>query len=666
MSVAPPEIAHGLETPYPLQPCQNYFRLEGWALLRGGAAPTIARIRIGDTTHAPESTSRRDDVQSLYPEDEFAANTGFLFVIYLPFGNHLATLEASNDGGDTWHPVRSMMVPVSSHPLMGAFEPAGTNGLITETCRPTGWVWHPEFEIAHIELLFGNMALPVETGLERPDVAERFPDQPGARYSGFLLAENLPRGKGPIRLHVTTSCGRTYFLDPAYSAKLPNGAYAPPRPPPDMWELPPVDRAGTGASTPLPAAPDPAGPHNVLFVLYGDFTSNSAAHVCALADELIGHGYDCIVAVPEHAETIGAQGRTRFLAIEYPDLPNLASYYRDSRGPAVIHAWTTRERVRLFCAEAQTRFDCDLILHLEDNERELLANHLNCSLEELETLPAEDLDQRVPLDLTHPLRASQFMASAQGITVIIDRLREFVPADVPSTEIWPAALPTFAPRPLDHTFRRTLGIADSDTVLFYHGNAHASNAPEMLELHRAVLQLNEAGHRTWLLRTGRNSPDFERLLPPAVRPHLIHLGFVKRHRDLPRFMAMADVFVQPGQAGSFNDYRFPSKLPEFFALGRPVILPRSNLGHTVQHLRDAYVLEDANAATIAAAVMELTASPELTASLSQGAIAFGQKHFSWPRSAQRLIDFLLQHTRLKAPDDARQRAARAVSAAAAD
>ncbi len=669
MMNAPPEICHGLETPYPLQPCPNYLRLEGWVLIRHGSAPTRARLRLGDRIRLPESRHHRDDVAAMYPDDGFAAQSGFLFIEPLPFGIHFAVLEASNDDGETWHPVQTLVVPVNSHPLMGAFEPAGdSDGLITDTLRPSGWVWHPEFEIDRMELLFGNMSLPVETGLERPDVAQRFPDQPGARYSGFILAENLPRGEGPLRLQVTTVCGRSYFLDPGLEAKLPEGAYAPPRPPRDMWDLPPSSRPdGASASVGMfPPALARTGPHNVLFVLYGDFTSNSAAHVCAFANELIGRGYDCIVAVPEHAETIGAQVKARFLAIEYADLPGLASYYRDGHGPALVHAWTTRESVRLFCEEARRRFDCDLIVHLEDNERELLANHLACPLAQLDAWSAADLDARVPPELSHPQRASAFLASARGVTLIIDRLREFVPANVPAVEIWPAALPAFAPRPKDHAFRRILGICDTDTVLFYHGNAHASNAAEMLELYRATMLLNESGLRTWLIRAGRNSPDFEAQIPAAARPHLIALGFVKRHGDLPRFMALADCFVQPGRAGAFNDYRFPSKLPEFFALGRPVVVPASNLGHALRSGEDAMVLPVADADSIAAAVREIVRVPDLAARLGRGAVAFAQTHFSWPRSTDRLTAFYHQHTRLQPPDAARLRAARAVVAALPD
>ena len=99
--------------------------------------------------------------------------------------------------------------------------------------------------------------------------------------------------------------------------------------------------------------------------------------------------------------------------------------------------------------------------------------------------------------------------------------------------------------------------------------------------------------------------------------------------------------MQPGGPDEFNDYRFPSKLPEFFALGRPVVLPRTNLGTLVRHGTDAYVLDRADATGIAAAVRELRTDRGLAEKLGRGAVAFADRHFSWRRSAEALANFHL-------------------------
>ncbi|MEP6845492.1 MAG: hypothetical protein ABI861_05790, partial [Panacibacter sp.] len=47
---------------------------------------------------------------------------------------------------------------------------------------------------------------------------------------------------------------------------------------------------------------------------HGDFSANSALHVASFANALIDVGYDCVVAVPSHKETVGALPEAKFMA----------------------------------------------------------------------------------------------------------------------------------------------------------------------------------------------------------------------------------------------------------------------------------------------------------------------------------------------------------------
>jgi glycosyltransferase involved in cell wall biosynthesis len=206
--------------------------------------------------------------------------------------------------------------------------------------------------------------------------------------------------------------------------------------------------------------------------------------------------------------------------------------------------------------------------------------------------------------------------------------------------IWPAAdARYFYPRPHPAGFCRLLDVRPDTIVLFYPGNVHASNAAEVRQLYAAVVQLNREGVPVMLVRTGLDRIDFLGELAPEVGRHVISLGQIPHQHHLPPLMALADIFVQPGEPDAFNDYRFPSKLPEFFALGRPVVLPRTNLGALVRHGVDAYVLDRADAAGIAAAIQELRRDHALYERLSRGAVAFAAANFSWRRSAEALAAF---------------------------
>ena len=67
---------------------------------------------------------------------------------------------------------------------------------------------------------------------------------------------------------------------------------------------------------------------------------------------------------------------------------------------------------------------------------------------------------------------------------------------------------------------------------------------------------------------------------------IVSVPFQPRER-VASYLALADVLVQPGRLDDFNGYRFPSKLPEFFAMGRPVILPATNIGLRIEDGKDA-------------------------------------------------------------------------------
>src|SRR5205823_4875162 len=80
-----------------------------------------------------------------------------------------------------------------------------------------------------------------------------------------------------------------------------------------------------------------------------------------------------------------------------------------------------------------------------------------------------------------------------------------------------------------------------------------------------------------LVRAGRDYYPFLGTDGQWARKYSVELGYVK-HTEIGRVLSLADFLIQPGTADQFNEYRLPSKLPEFFAMGRPVVLPRTNVG----------------------------------------------------------------------------------------
>lgn len=350
-------------------------------------------------------------------------------------------------------------------------------------------------------------------------------------------------------------------------------------------------------------------------------------------------GHECRVAVPYNKDSLNTMGPVRFEALEFDEVREIGFGFSNARGPNLIHAWTPREVVRQFCEYARRVCPCRLFVHMEDNEWHLVSSALGRPFQELALLPSDEVDALIPPTLSHPIKGRDFLNSADGITVIIDRLAELVPPGKPVLEVWPSARQDlFAARPKQAFDRSAMGIPKNSTVIVYTGNVHWANAEEMRSLYLTVAILNREGHPTTLLRAGVDHCPFLGPDETWARCHSVELGKIP-HIEIPALLTLADILVQPGRPDAFNDYRFPSKLPEFLSVGRPVILPTTNIARHMTHRKHGYILSESNGIAIADAIREIMSDPALYRDLSVGALDFSKEHLSWSRSARKLNDF---------------------------
>jgi glycosyltransferase involved in cell wall biosynthesis len=138
------------------------------------------------------------------------------------------------------------------------------------------------------------------------------------------------------------------------------------------------------------------------------------------------------------------------------------------------------------------------------------------------------------------------------------------------------------------------------------------------------------------VRAGRNYVNDDSNYRQWAAEFSSELGFIEDRKLLGRIVAEADVLVQPGRSNPFNDLRFPSKLPDFFASGKPVVLPKTNIGLVTRHGEDAYVLDNADGIAIADAVVAIMSNPRLQERLAKGARAFYERQPTWTIAASRL------------------------------
>lgn len=374
---------------------------------------------------------------------------------------------------------------------------------------------------------------------------------------------------------------------------------------------------------------------HILFVNYHHLDSNSGIHIFNLANHLSRLGVKCTVCVPNHKETAQALGSCDFDIYEFDELTRLMR-------PGLvdlIHAWTPRERVRMMTETLAHGYDTTYVVHLEDNEENILEANLGTSVKNLLDLPDKHLDVLISKDFSHPMRYKQFIAQARGVTMVIDTLGNFIPETKAKTVIWPGYEENLQwYRTADESLRRRLNIAPEEYVVVYTGNVHSANQQEVFSLYLAVGLLNRCGVSTRLVRTGTDSvPLYDNTLK-SLDKFCIPLGHVPRSQ-LPNILSIADVLVQPGKTDVFNIYRFPSKLPEYFASGKPVLLPAVNIGNFLKDEEDAILLKQGNAVEIAQKLELLFPDRERCKKIGRAGQQFAEGNLKWMYSAEKLLEF---------------------------
>lgn len=382
---------------------------------------------------------------------------------------------------------------------------------------------------------------------------------------------------------------------------------------------------------------------NILFVNYGDFLSNSLNHIGAFANRLTLLGHACVVAVPDNPRSISVIPNPLFTPLTFARALETEPIFPNRKSADVVHAWTPRENVREFTlAYLRSNPTAALFIHLEDNEIFLLESYTRESWTKLREMSDEELAVRLPSRLSHPVRFANFLRIAHAATYITDRLREFIPHGKPSHRLLPGIDPSlYRPLEPDAEMRQRIGVKPEEKLLVFTGSTTFANLADVRALLLSVRLLNEAGTPCKLVRTGINPPQLQRELAAIGGEHVIDLGFIDKSQLAP-LLAIADVLVQPGAADAFNDYRLPSKIPEFLCVGRPVVIPRANLAREMEDGRHALLLDTGTPAEIAEKCQRIFRDDGLARQLSAGALEFARTHFDLNNNTSQLLGFYEQ------------------------
>ncbi len=380
----------------------------------------------------------------------------------------------------------------------------------------------------------------------------------------------------------------------------------------------------------------------VLFVVYHNFIANSAIQVHHFANSLSELGVDTFIFVPNEKETCHSHinGEIKYTPLNYNEFKQALGTLIKTDKKTIIHAWTPREIVRKQVEKMQLQMaNAKIVVDLEDNEEQILATNLGASFEVLSALPHKELARKIPNNLSHPINYKTFLKNADGVTVIMDTLFEFVPPDTPKLVLWPI-LDTnrFFPRAKDETYKRKLGIKEEQIVLSYVGNVHSANWKEVRSLYLSIALANREGIPAILVRAGKDHYPFWGEHHNWAYDYSIELGTVP-NSQIPAILAISDLLVQPGKADKFNNYRLPSKLPEFLAMEIPVAMPKTNLGRFLVHEKEAILFNKGDALEILELIKRRYSGDSSLDEIAKNGREFVVSYFKRERIGKKLLEF---------------------------
>ncbi len=182
-------------------------------------------------------------------------------------------------------------------------------------------------------------------------------------------------------------------------------------------------------------------------------------------------------------------------------------------------------------------------------------------------------------------------------------------------------------------FREAFGIAPTAFVAMY--SAADATMDVDLVLHAIQLACQKIPQLV-LVMTGHQLKRFrERLQSAGLHNHVRHLGFLDRPK-LIKALLCADVFLLPLRDSIANRGRWPHKIGEYMASGRPTI---TNPVGDIRWLFNSFavgLLCEPSAEAMADAIERLYGEPDLRANLGQTARSVAERDFSWPVIVDRL------------------------------
>jgi len=194
----------------------------------------------------------------------------------------------------------------------------------------------------------------------------------------------------------------------------------------------------------------------------------------------------------------------------------------------------------------------------------------------------------------------------------------------------------FAPVLAPVAARAQLGLTGTTPLVVYAGSGYSDKGLDVFA---------DAARCLPQYRFAAIGPTAAHVNALRARPgNLVFIPHVP-HRDIPQYLAAADVLVLPTRRDRHTArYASPMKLFEYMATGRPIVATNlPSFREVLTHGANAWLVDPDSPSALAAGVREVVDDEELRATLGSNARRDAQ-HYGWEARAARIADLVARQS----------------------
>lgn len=403
---------------------------------------------------------------------------------------------------------------------------------------------------------------------------------------------------------------------------------------------------------------------HITYVGFGDFFRYAGMkQLYHFAQEISKLGHKTQILVPGDCDTVASMDEppmSEILPIHFrgPFLARSVIRRVQAFNPDILHVWTPRHVPALTGWQLSRVTKAPVVLDHEDDERYLRRSYHESQGQRLQgntrriarpvaqlkgqllpwfsPLKSDGNARRMAEDSLSSARIRPYVRAHSAISPALVRYVQQNWGESHTYLLYPGAdLKRFCPALDGIDIRNQLGMGKR-RLLVYTGTMNMAIFMYFVNVLEGV---RARSYDAALLLVGNDDfrPEAEQWLQHHGLEQVVRLVGIVPYSQVPRFLASADILLQhPIDIG--NELRLPAKLPEYLAMGKPLVMYSQGIGVLLDDQVHALKLHTVDPTEMVEMIVMILDYPDLANKLGNNARILAERLFDWKANASHLAE----------------------------